>query len=263
MISLCLMVRFKNERHILYEFIHHYIEEGVDHFLLLDDNSTDDYLEVNKDWLQPLIDNNVVMIKATTKIQAREYNLHIEYLKSYDWTICVDMDEFMYSVEPNTTIKSLLCDKYSTYDWIHLIWRVFTHKCKDQPVSVIEDNKITHRKCKDPKTVDGKKNIFKTEHIKDIRIHDVKFNIEEKTLKIINCHSNIIRNNHYRTQSDEYLYKVKKFRGGGVDKRKYTNYSSHKDSYFNMECNSLYEKRKGLIEKLHNREQVKPKNMKP
>lgn len=263
MVSLCLMVRFKNERHIMYEFIHHYLEEGVDHFLLLDDHSNDDYLEVNKEWLQPLLDNNVIMIKKTTLPQREEYNLHIEYLKLYDWAMCVDMDEFVYSVKSDTTIKSLLCDHYNTYDRIFLIWRVFTHKCENQPVSVIEDNIITHSSCKDLKTHDGKKNIFKTENVKSIDIHDVNFNKTDKTLGINNCHSGIIRNNHYRTQSDEYLYKVKKFRGGGVDKRKYKFYSSHKESYLNMECKSLYEKRKGLIEKLHNRQQIKPKSMDP
>lgn len=41
------MSRFKNERHIMYEFIHHYMAEGVDCFILIDDNS-DDYLEHNQ-----------------------------------------------------------------------------------------------------------------------------------------------------------------------------------------------------------------------
>ena len=47
--SLCLTVRFKNERHIMYEFINHYLEEGVDRFILIDDNSDDNYLELNKE----------------------------------------------------------------------------------------------------------------------------------------------------------------------------------------------------------------------
>lgn len=263
MISLCLMVRFKNERHIMYEFIHHYLEEGVDHFLLLDDNSNDDYLEFNKEWLQPLIDNGVVVIKGVTLPQKQEYNLHIDYLKSYDWAMVVDMDEFMYSVKTDTTLKSLITNKYSSYDRIFVIWRVFTHKCKEQPISVIEDNIITHSSNKDIKTCDGKKNIFKTGHVSSIHVHDIKFNTKEIILGLNSCHNSIIRNNHYRTQSDEYLYNVKKYRGGGVDKKKYKSYSSHKHSYFDRECNSLYEKRKGLIEKLHNREQVKPKSMEP
>ena len=41
--SLLVISRFKNERHILYEWIHHYLLEGVDHFFLIDDHSNDEY----------------------------------------------------------------------------------------------------------------------------------------------------------------------------------------------------------------------------
>ena len=37
--KLGLMAMFKNEGHILYEFINHYMLEGVDQFILIDDNS--------------------------------------------------------------------------------------------------------------------------------------------------------------------------------------------------------------------------------
>lgn len=53
--SICLIVRFKNERHIMFELIHHYLAEGVDCFILIDDNSNDNYLELNKDWMDDLI----------------------------------------------------------------------------------------------------------------------------------------------------------------------------------------------------------------
>ena len=45
--KLGLMAMFKNEGHILYEFINHYMLEGVDQFILIDDNSTDNYYENN------------------------------------------------------------------------------------------------------------------------------------------------------------------------------------------------------------------------
>ena len=34
---------FKNESHILEEWLNHYINEGVDHFYLLNNNSDDNY----------------------------------------------------------------------------------------------------------------------------------------------------------------------------------------------------------------------------
>ena len=58
----CLLTRFKNESHIMYEFINHYLEEGVDNFILIYDNSDDDYINLNKDWLDELIKQKKVQI---------------------------------------------------------------------------------------------------------------------------------------------------------------------------------------------------------
>ena len=53
--SICVITRFKNERHIMYEFIHHYLEEGINHFILIDDKSNDDYHKLNADWIKKKI----------------------------------------------------------------------------------------------------------------------------------------------------------------------------------------------------------------
>lgn len=37
---------FKNEAHILEEWIQHYLAEGVDHFYLIDNGSTDNFMEI-------------------------------------------------------------------------------------------------------------------------------------------------------------------------------------------------------------------------
>ena len=46
MSSLCLVAIFKNESHILKEFITHYIKQGVDHFFLIDNGSNDNYSDI-------------------------------------------------------------------------------------------------------------------------------------------------------------------------------------------------------------------------
>jgi len=58
--SLCLIARFKNERHIMYEFVNHYLQEGVDCLILVDDNSDDDYMDLNKDWMDNLIETKKI-----------------------------------------------------------------------------------------------------------------------------------------------------------------------------------------------------------
>ena len=52
--SVCLLCRFKNERHIMYEFVNHYLLEDIDCLFLIDDNSNDKYYEKNKYWLDNL-----------------------------------------------------------------------------------------------------------------------------------------------------------------------------------------------------------------
>ena len=42
---------FKNESHILKEWVEHYLFHGVDHMFLINDKSTDNYLEI----LEPYI----------------------------------------------------------------------------------------------------------------------------------------------------------------------------------------------------------------
>ena len=68
--SLCLLTMFKNESHIMKEFITHYLKQGVDHFIMIDNGSNDNYLEMflmklpNKDTygVDPNADNKALMV---------------------------------------------------------------------------------------------------------------------------------------------------------------------------------------------------------
>ena len=257
--SLCLISRFKNERHILYEFINHYLEEGVDCLILIDDNSDDNYLELNKEWLDVLIKSEKVIIRQATKRQSTEYNLHIKTIRKFDWLIVCDMDEFFFSVPQNSTLKSLLNTRLSIFDYINIPWKIFTHACYNQPKSVINDNLFTHNEHNDPMSnTKGYKYIIKTKVIKSINIHFCITNVNSKLLFIKDCHNKLIHNNHYRTQSEEYLRGVKEIRGGGVHKDKYIDFKAHKQDIYNTKCQLLMNKRKNLIEECLTRDQIKP-----
>ena len=258
--SICLLVRFKNERHIMYEFINHYLEEGVDCFIMIDDNSDDNYLELNKDWMDILIKSNKIIIKKAKLNQADEYNLHLQEIKKFKWLICCDMDEFFFSIPSNTTLKSLLNKKLSIFDYIRVPWKLFKHDCYNQPKSVIHNNLYTHSKSIDPTSPSkGYKYIVKTKVIKRLNIHNCDVTQYSKNLCIKNCHNNLIQNNHYRTQSEEYLRGVKEIRGGGVHKLKYKNFNNHKKNIYKKKCNLLMNKKKKLINTLSNKKQIKPR----
>ena len=258
--SLCLTVRFKNERHIMYEFINHYLEEGVDRFILIDDNSDDNYLELNKEWMGNLIESKKIIIKKGTIGQEKEYNLHLKEIKQFDWLILCDMDEFFFSVPNNTTLKCLLNDELSMYDYIRIPWKLFKHDCYKQPKSVINDNIRTHETSIDPTSPSkGYKNIIRTNVIIGIDIHVCHVKKNSKVLILNECHNNLIQNNHYRTQSEEFLRGVKELRGGGVSKKKYIRFNQHKKNIYIKKCDLLKNKRKKLIDKCLERVQVKPK----
>ena len=76
--------------------------------------------------------------------------------------------------------------------------------------------------------------------------------------KLFDWDNKMIRINHYRTQSDEYLYGVKEVRGGGVNKDKYKGFERHLDPNFDRTCTLLKRKRFNLIKKIMNRKQIRP-----
>jgi len=255
--SVVLITRFKNEAHIMYEFINHYLLEGVNKFILIDDNSTDNYLEKNK-WLNELISAKTVVIKKSKFNQFRDANRFLKLVKNFKWVISCDMDEFIFSVRNGSWLKGVLNNRCDNYDYIRVNWKLFTHTSKNQPASVIENNVYTHTESKDPSSIIGLKCIAKTEFLKSIGPHEMRFHKQVKMLHLKNCHNNIIQINHYRTQSDEFLYGVKEQRGGGVSKLKYTNFNRHKVFNYDKSCFLLRNKRSGLIGKLNMREQVRP-----
>lgn len=260
--SLCIITKFKNERHIMYEWIHHYLLEGADCIIMIDDHSDDDYLHLNN-WLNPLIKNKTVQIfKSVTDSQIGDYNYYLPKTKVYHWVIYCDMDEFFYAVPFRSTLKRMLNEYFSNYDYIKVMWKLFTHKSKYQPKSVIEDNLVTHKgllTTKNTSKSGGIKCIAKTKYLNHVDIHYLQFsrrNISRK--KLYNRDNKMIRINHYRTQSDEYLYGVKEVRGGGVNKDKYKGFKRHLDPNFNTTCTILKNKRKKLIKQILNRPQIKP-----
>ena len=79
-----------------------------------------------------------------------------------------------------------------------------------------------------------------------------------KRVTLNNCHNSWIHNNHYRTQSEEFLRGVKEVRGGGVHKNKYKKFNSHKRNIYGKKCQLLKNKRRDLINKCLTKDQIKP-----
>ena len=90
---------FKNEAHSIKEWINHYLHHGVEHFYLINDNSTDNFMEI----IQEYIDKNIVTLFNVTEPyylgrQRTLYNRHIlPCIKETKWLLMVDLDEYVWS----------------------------------------------------------------------------------------------------------------------------------------------------------------------
>ena len=94
---------FKNERHILEEWIQHYKTWGADHIWLIDNGSQDHY-----DITTHLDQNYVTVYHEPDLGQVKSYNKYLpELKKQVKWLGIFDLDEFLYSKKtPN--IKRIL-----------------------------------------------------------------------------------------------------------------------------------------------------------
>lgn len=87
---------FKNEAESLREWLDHHFMEGVDHVLLVDNNSTDDFMPV----LQPYIDQGRVTLMVNPKKHAQVEIINHNFYQLRDiteWILHIDLDEFVYA----------------------------------------------------------------------------------------------------------------------------------------------------------------------
>ena len=94
--NLCLIAIFKNESHIIKEWVNHYLNQGVQKFFLIDNGSTDNYYPI----IEPFIKKNIIYLVKDNKpySQIELYNKYfLELCKHYKWVIICDLDEFIYA----------------------------------------------------------------------------------------------------------------------------------------------------------------------
>lgn len=118
--SLCLI--FKDEARYLKEWIDYHILIGIDHFYLYNNNSTDNYLEI----LKPYIENGVITLINFPKnyAQVKAYQDCYERSKlETEWLGYIDVDEYINLIKHNS-IKELL-NSVRQYPSLYLNWRMF------------------------------------------------------------------------------------------------------------------------------------------
>ena len=179
-LSCCALI--KNEQKYLKEWLDHYINQGVEHFYLIDNGSTDNTLNIIKQY------NNITLFKDNRKHPfEQELMLNdnlLPIIKESKWSIIVDSDELMKG-QHNYTIKSYIesehCDNISC---IYVLWKMFIGKNND--ITRMTDMKTRFNYDflnddtihKNPHVRENMKyflmfgkSIFRTRNIKKVRVH--------------------------------------------------------------------------------------------
>ena len=236
--SLCLLVIFKNESHIMKEFITHYLNQGVDHFIMIDNGSNDNYME-------HLLPYNCidVVIDPEKYAQVKSYNKCKEKCKQYDWVIVCDMDEFIYARKGYKTIKDYLHSLHDSISQVLIPWKIFGSNGyntmdQSQPSSVVKTftKRMNYDKqdnfqgviIQNNNKYDLVKSIVKT---KELIKFDMHSHITNKIMISADNNSDFIINNqfskidetilecsylhlnHYVIQSFEWFMRIKTTRG--------------------------------------------------
>ena len=90
---------FRNESDSIQEWIEHYLFHGAEHFYLINDDSTDNSVQV----LQPYVDAGFVTLYNASwgRYLGRQRDIYNHYilphLNETKWLLMVDLDEYMWS----------------------------------------------------------------------------------------------------------------------------------------------------------------------
>jgi hypothetical protein len=126
---LSIVVYFKNEGHILFEWVMHHLNQGVDHIYLVDNDSGDGYKNDNIHWLAHLVNLEKITIMQGKGWHQRDAYNKIAQLASTEtkWLAAIDMDEFMYS-PVGTSLSETLEEHYNFTEVreVRLHWKLIS-----------------------------------------------------------------------------------------------------------------------------------------
>jgi len=236
MYSLCVACVFKNEEHIIDEFILHHLQHGVEHFYMINDMSTDNSVSVVEKYgsVVTLFHNDIV--SSGVDRQKRMYEKYLrQILPETEWLAIIDLDEFIFSPD-DIDIK-----KFLVGDALRVHWRVFgSNQCFYQPLSVVSG----FNKYRDPEKAKREgthsyKTIFRSNHL-------LGFDVHAQVLDVPTEDSVNLFINHYQIQSQDFYINVKGTRGDAMNYYEHMNLKRDlaffkKNDDNQIECNVLAE----------------------
>jgi len=242
---------FKNESHSIKEWIRHYLHHGVEHFYLINDNSSDNFME----YIQEYIDQKIITLFNVNEPyylgrQRNLYNRHIlPFIKETKWLLMVDMDEYVWSkmdVKLPNVLK--ICENLGQIQIKQHIFGSNGHI--SQPKFLV---KSFTKRIRDNST-DGKlKYLVNTSYdFSSLNIHHANFsdeNLMTDASKFMLINPEYFIMNHYCCQSVEFWNDIKCTRGDGDHYLTRTPEDFHQYDINEEEDFELYKQNLSLYEK--------------
>lgn len=227
MYSLSVLAMFKNEADIIHSWIDHYLAEGVEHFYLIDNGSTDDTKKKLARYA------NYVTLIEDARRESQTYLMNHIFLNKIKteaaWLIICDVDEYIYARNKFVQIMDVLKKLPPNVEKIWIPWKCFgSNGHVKQPKDVIRS--FTKKQADISIQMDHGKVVCRTQNLINIvgagnhvelshnnvyylcngQLFDPICKPTDPVFKALNLHLN-----HYMLMSEEYYKNIKCVRGGG------------------------------------------------
>ena len=200
---------FKDEASCLDEWIQHYLNRNIDHFYLINDNSSDNYLDILNKYKDKITLFHIKENLEETGRQVYFYNKFFKpILKETKWLGIFDIDEYVwspYTINLKKVISLLEAKKIYYYSIPMVLFG--SNNLKKQPDKIVES--FTKRVQFDKEYLSfvdrwcQYKPIVMTEKIIDFHVHDHNVKCSKVRQDDLEINKNLLRLNHYRLQSEE------------------------------------------------------------
>ena len=203
---------FKNESHILNEWIHHYLFHGADHIYLVNDHSTDAFQEIiDRFPEQVTVFHNDIVTKEVGR-QTRIANKYFLPLRdTSEWLAVLDLDEFLYSPYEVNIPKVL--EKYEVFSQLKIDWLHFGSNDHILQPHVVTEGFVKRSPLDRSKVYYSHKTVAKARDIVQFGIHE--HSVRGPTYHV--CYDEEVPSeliiNHYNLQSETFFMTVKATRG--------------------------------------------------
>jgi glycosyltransferase involved in cell wall biosynthesis len=201
---------FKNEAHILEEWIKHYLNRGCDHIYLVNDDSTDNFLDICLKYSSTVtVYNNDIFTSSDRRLAI--YNKYFKPLLTLSkWMGIFDLSDFLYN--PTTLVLPEIIEKCEDFSQIVIDCLVFGSNGLDKTPTSIVDSFVKRGLA----TGDNEENrsIFKCAELLDFKKHEHSVSGDTLYIKYeedAEAPDFII--NNYCIQSLQWFLKVKAIRG--------------------------------------------------